>query len=258
VYVSGQPTVLHVDGDPTALELSSDRAGDTPVTWVTASDPEAGLAALADHDVDCLVSDVFGTDDGVPFVVRATDHDPALSVVLFTAADRGSVAPAARRVATEYVPKRTGNEFDVLFERLATHIPTLPGGGGDGDGDGDDDGGGEDTPSERGVAVAPRPERRVTGRDRSTVWVPIDRHNWTDEGADLATTIVTAVERHTGEDVSATPLYESVDAEMLEALLSRPDGGSRNGIQVRFLFADRELAVTSEGLVLLRSETELE
>ncbi|MFC7174682.1 HalOD1 output domain-containing protein [Haloplanus litoreus] len=67
---------------------------------------------------------------------------------------------------------------------------------------------------------------------------------------------MTAVDEYADRDVStATPLYESIDAEVLETLLRRPDGESRDGIEVRFAFAGYDLAVTSEGRILLRSAT---
>ncbi|MFC7174683.1 hypothetical protein ACFQL0_17740 [Haloplanus litoreus] len=100
-----RPTVLHVDDDPTVLELSSDWATDERVTWLTAADPAAGLALLTDRDVDCLISDSMCTADGDPFVVRAADTVPALSVILFTATDREAVDPQTRRAAEAYVEK---------------------------------------------------------------------------------------------------------------------------------------------------------
>ncbi|GAB3324471.1 hypothetical protein GCM10027355_25870 [Haloplanus salinarum] len=241
--VSTQPTVLHVDDDRSVLDLSSERANDAAVTWLTASDPADGLTTLTDRDVDCLVSDSIRTDGGTPFVVRAADVDPDLPVVLFTAADRESIPGATHHVATRHVEKETGDAFATLLDHVAAVVP-MPG-----------DARVDDPDTTNGSGIAPRPERRAAGPDRSGAWVPIERYEWRDESTDLATTIVTAVEEYTGRDASAPPLYESIDAEMLEALLSRPDGDSRSGIQVRFFFADQELAVTSEGLILLRTET---
>ncbi|WP_251328144.1 HalOD1 output domain-containing protein [Haloplanus pelagicus] len=214
--MSAHPTILHVDDDPTTLDLSSDRADDEGLTWLTASDSEAGLAILAERDVDCLVSDSFRTPDGEPFVTRATDVDPDLPVVLFTAADRDAVDAEARRTAARYVKKGTADEFGTLLDHVSTLL------------DGPPDG-----------------------------WRSIGRHDWEKAGTSLATTIVTAVEADTGRDASTiSPLYESIDAETLASLLRRPDGEARDGIRVRFGFAGEELAVTSAGAVLVRTERE--
>lgn len=213
------------------------------MAWLTASNPDDGLAILADRDVDCLVSDTLRSE-GPSFVVQAADIDPALPVVL-SATDSEAIGGATRRVATQYVDKGGDDAFATLLD----HVRALASAPGDARADGLD--GTVET------ELAPRPERRAASPGRSGAWVPIEQYDWNDTGTGLATSIVTAVEGYTGADTSATPpLYESIDAETLETLLSRPDGGPRRGIQVRFFFADQELAVTSEGLILLRTETE--
>ncbi|WP_251342568.1 HalOD1 output domain-containing protein [Haloplanus halophilus] len=222
--MSARPTVLHVDDDRTMLDLSSDWASDEGLTWLTASDPAAALTLLSDNDVDCLVSDSLRTPDGDSFVDRATDADPDLPVVLFTATDRDAVAPDTRRVASGYVRKGTTDQFSALLERVSALVADQPSGHSAADG-GDD-------------------------------WELVGHHDWDGAGTDLATTIVTAVEEHTERDVStAAPLYESIDAEILESLLRRPEGEPRTGIRVRFPFAGHELAVASDGRILLRSAT---
>jgi CheY-like chemotaxis protein len=241
-----RPTVLHVDDDPAVLELSSDWATDEGVTWLTAADPAAGLALLADRDVDCLVSDSLSTADGEPFVARAADTVPALSVVLFTATDREAVDLQTRRAAEAHVEKGATDPFARLFARVSTLVT-----------DRADANESASAPSETvSEHTSTTPDRRSTGNDRSASWVSIGRYDPNTSSPDLATTIVTAVDAYTDRDVSTVaPLYESIDAEVLEALLRRPDGGTRAGIEVRFPFAEYELAVTSEGRILLRSET---
>jgi CheY-like chemotaxis protein len=232
--VPAHPTVLHVDDDPSVLELSSDWAADAGVTWVTAADPDAGLSVLADRDVDCLVSDSMHTGDGDPFVVRAVDVVPELSVILFTATDRETLERRTRRTVAAYVEKGSTDQFATLFD----HVSALAGRSGA-------DGGDAATPGQRPV-----------GGDRSAAWVTIGNYAPNDGGPDLATTIVTAVDEYADRDVSTVaPLYESIDAEVLETLLRRPDGASRADIEVRFPFAEYELAVTSGGRILLRPET---
>lgn len=228
-----QRTVLHVDDDPDVLELSSDWAGvRDETTWLTASDPEAGMELLSTHDIDCLVSDSFRTADGDPFVMEAVDAFPDLSIVLFTSTAYDDLDSDLREADVEYVQKGSADPFETLFDRL--HTPT-------------------DAPSSS-IDVAPRAEVRSDGDDTAERWEPIARYR-SDDSADLATVIVSAVEEYS--DRPATdfpPLYESIDADALASLCHRSNGEPRDGVQVRFYYADHELAVTSDGLVLVRAD----
>lgn len=231
--MSSQCTVLHVDDDPDVLDLSSDWAGGRDeFDWLTTTDPDTGMELLSARDVDCLVSDSFRTPDGDPFVTRAADAFSDLSVVLFTSMARADLDPEIEASDVQYVQKGSGDPFDTLFDRVLTLAgPVSP-------------------PTD----VAPRATMRDgRGDDTADGWVPIARYR-ADERDDLATVIVSAVEEYTGRDATEfPPLYEAIDADALEALCYRPNGEPRSGVQVRFYYADRELAVTSDGLVLVRS-----
>lgn len=233
-----QCTVLHVDDDPAVLDVSSDLADvHDEVNWLTASDPGTGLELLSTHDIDCLVSDSFRAADGDPFVARAASAFPDLPVVLFTSMDYEALDPDVRDSGAEYVKKGSSEPFDSLFDHILTVVD-----------DADH--------STSTVDPAPRATTRDAGGDDSAPveqWVPIGRYRPT-EGDDLATVIVTAVEAYT--DRSATefpPLYDAVDADALASLVRRTDGRTRDHVQVRFVYADEELAVTGDGLVLVRS-----
>lgn len=235
--MSSQCTVLHVDDERTLLDLSSDWASAYDgLDWLTASDPDTGFELLSTHDVDCLVSDSFRTADGDPFVTRAATTAPDLPVVLFTSMDRDALDPAVRDSDIEYVTKGSTDPFGSLFDRILTLVDDV------------------DRPAST-TDPAPRATTRAAGDDSAPTeqWVPIGRYRPA-EGDDLTTTIVTAVEEYTGRAASALPpLYDAIDAEALAALLSRKDGQHRDHVQVRFVYADQELAVTGDGLVLVRS-----
>jgi hypothetical protein len=239
--VSSQCTVLHVDDDPDVLDLSSDWASvRDEVTWLTAADPDTGMELLSSRDVDCLVSDSFRTADGELFVTHAADARPDLSVVLFSSKPAGDFDPELEGSNVQYVKKGSADPFQTLLDRVLelTDVSST-----------------DDVPST--VDVAPRIERRADGSDASGTsdhWVPIARFQ-PGERDDLSAVIVSAVEEHTGRDAAEfPPLYDSIDADALAALCRRPDGRSRDGVQVRFFYADHELAVTGEGLVLVRSD----
>lgn len=236
--MSTQCTVLHVDDDPAILEVSSDWAGvRDDINWLTTSDPGTGLELLSTHDVDCLVSDSFRAADGDPFVTRAATTFPDLPVVLFTSMDYDALDPTVRNSGAEYVKKASADPFDSLFDRILTIT---------------DDADRSASP----VDLAPRATTRDAGSDDSTQteqWVPIGRYR-PSEGDDLATVIVTAVEAYTGRDAAEfPPLYDAIDADALAALVRRTGGRMRNDVQVRFVYADHELAVTSGGIVLVNS-----
>jgi hypothetical protein len=229
-----------VDDERTMLDLSSDWAGAYDgIDWLTASDPDTGLELLSTHDVDCLVSDSFRTADGDPFVTHAATTFPDLPVVLFTSMDRDALDPAVRDSSVEYVTKGSADPFGTLFDRVLSLA---------------DDAEDDDRPSSP-VDSAPRATTRTAGDDAAPTeqWVPIGRYRPA-EGDDLTTTIVTAVEAYTGRDASALPpLYGAIDAEALAALLRPGNDQRRDHIQVRFVYADQELAVTGDGFVLVRS-----
>ncbi|MEF8856214.1 MAG: HalOD1 output domain-containing protein [Haloplanus sp.] len=232
-----QCTVLHVDDDPDVLDLSSDWASARDrVMWLTATDPDTGMELLSTHDVDCLVSDSFRSTDGEPFVTYAADTRPDLSVVLFSSKDRDDLDPEIRESSVQYVKKGSVDPFQTLLDRVVELAGVEP----------------ASTPT---IDVTPRVETRADGSDASDDhWVPIARYR-PDDNTDLSTVIVSAVEEHTGRDAADfPPLYESIDADALASVCTRPDGTPRDGVQVRFFYADHELAVTSEGLVLVRSD----
>ncbi|TKX75264.1 response regulator [Halorubrum sp. GN11_10-6_MGM] len=116
-------SVLLVDGDPnlravtaSSLERETDR-----VAVETAPDAAAGLDALAEGDVDCIVSDYeLPGRDGLSFLAEVRERRPELPFILFTG--RGSEAVASEAISagvTDYLQKRDDAE---IYERLATRI----------------------------------------------------------------------------------------------------------------------------------------
>ncbi|MFB6102387.1 MAG: HalOD1 output domain-containing protein [Haloplanus sp.] len=238
--MSRELTVLHVDDDPAVLDMSRQWADTREgLTCLTAADPVSGIETLAEEDVDCLVSDSIPFDDDGAFVTRAAATAPETPIVLFTAATHDAVDADIRQTASEYVKKGSPDQFATLFE----HVSALAA----------DESRSTATAVDAAAQIAPRPGMRSETGESTPSWKPIGRYDPAGESA-LTTTIVSAVEEYTGRDAeSLPPLYDSIDAERLAALFQHPDGTSRSGIQVRFYYADHELAVTSGGLVLVRS-----
>ncbi|SMO55381.1 hybrid sensor histidine kinase/response regulator [Halorubrum cibi] len=115
--------VLHVDDDPglaemvaTFLEREDDR-----IEVRTEHDAEAGLRALADAEVDCVVSDYDMPGlDGIDFLRAVRDDHPDLPFVLFTGKGSEEVASEAISAGvTDYLQKRGGTEqYALLANRI--------------------------------------------------------------------------------------------------------------------------------------------
>jgi len=119
--------VLHVDDDPdlaavvaTYLEREDDR-----IEVVTATSASAGLDALAEQSVDCVVSDydMPGTD-GIEFLDAVRAEHPDLPFILFTGKGSEEIASAAISAGvTDYLQKETGTEqYAILANRIENAV----------------------------------------------------------------------------------------------------------------------------------------
>ena len=115
--------VLLVDDDPDLREVTAsflEREADR-IAVETAPGAAEGLDALAERDVECIVSDyeMPGTD-GLAFLAEVRERHPDLPFILFTG--RGSEEVASEAISagvTDYLQKRGGTE---RYERLANRI----------------------------------------------------------------------------------------------------------------------------------------
>ena len=116
-------SVLLVDDDPDlrAVTASFLEREDDRIAVETAPDAAAGLDALAEFDVECIVSDYeMPGRDGLAFLAEVRERHPDLPFILFTG--RGSESVASEAISagvTDYLQKRGGTE---RYERLANRI----------------------------------------------------------------------------------------------------------------------------------------
>jgi PAS domain S-box-containing protein len=113
--------VLHVDDDGSLLGLASAMLERRGFDVVTATDVERALDVLDSEPVDCVISDYQMPDrNGLEFLERVREQDPALPFVLFTG--KGSEEVASDAIAagvTDYLQKRTApGQFEELADRV--------------------------------------------------------------------------------------------------------------------------------------------
>jgi len=123
---AGPIQLLYVNADADFTELvrtKLDRSS-LDVTVRTATSVDAALAALAEHDVECIAT-AFSLDDatGIELAASIRDDDDEIPIVLFTGQGDESIAGAATRSGvTDYVPIQSGRDN---FELLARRVETL-------------------------------------------------------------------------------------------------------------------------------------
>jgi PAS domain S-box-containing protein len=114
--------VLHVDDDPAFLDLTRaylEREADLSV--VTADGATAGLSALEERAIDCVVTDYqMPGRDGIAFLRAVREDRPELPVLLFTGEGSETVASEAISAGvTDYLQKGGGaTQFEVLANRV--------------------------------------------------------------------------------------------------------------------------------------------
>jgi DNA-binding NtrC family response regulator len=212
-------SVLHVDDEPNVLDLSKKlferRAPQVSVT--TAGSGPDGMDALAEHDVDCIVSDSVRMPDGESFVEAASRETDA-PIVLFTAKEWRDVATdAVAADVAEYVRKADPADY----EDVIGHVRRLT-----------------------GDAVEEADRRHLIGQ-----------HDFS-SNVELGVSIVEAVGTVVGCDVNdLEPLYDEIDADALERLFDPIAGDGPTGrVEVRFSYQGLDLAVDADGNITVDSK----
>lgn len=115
--------VLIVDDNPRFGELAEmfleDEFDDIAVTTATSADE--GERLLAEHDIDCIVSDYQMPErDGIEFLQAVREDSPELPFILMTG--KGDETVASRAITagvTDYIRKEAGSEhYDLLAHRI--------------------------------------------------------------------------------------------------------------------------------------------
>ncbi|WP_276258396.1 PAS domain-containing protein [Haloglomus litoreum] len=119
--------VLHVDPDPSFLDVASDalESESDAVVVTTATRADEAMATLEAEPVDCVVSDYeLPGGDGIELLEAVRDREPELPFVLFTGAGSEAVASEAISAGvTDYLRKGGGRErFALLADRVETAV----------------------------------------------------------------------------------------------------------------------------------------
>lgn len=208
-------SVLHVDDEPDVLDLSTKlfERRDSRISVVTAGSGPDGMDALADHDVDCIVSDSIRMPDGRSFV-EAASHATDAPIVLFTAKEWQDVAPdAVAADVSEYVRKADVSDYKAVLKHVLrltdqTEFPA-------------------------------HSDRRVIGQ-----------HDFS-APTELGVSIIHAVEPVVDDDIDELgPLYDVIDPDALESLFSPVSGSAQaSQLEVHFSYHGLDLVVNGTGSI---------
>ncbi|MGM0590639.1 MAG: HalOD1 output domain-containing protein [Halobacteriota archaeon] len=236
--MSGQTTVLHVDDDPSFLDLSKEFFGlrDDSYRVLTATGGTEGRAILDSNSVDCVVSDSVRMPDGESFVSEVRRSNPRLPVVLFSGHPWEEVEKEADLTSsmTEYVHKGPEDSFRTLVHRVEELTgPT-----------------GKSNESLSKASIDSSPDSNANLLDDSWTFVGRYQH---DSHQELDTAIIRSIEAVSGLDAeSFEPLFETVDTDALAAVIAPSPGGQSRPIQVRIVYEAHELALTGDGVIAVR------
>lgn len=119
--------VLHVDDDPSHLELTGEflKREDDRFTLETATGADEGLNQIADRPPDCIVSDYdMPNKNGIEFLQAVRKTHPDLPFILFTGKGSEDIASDAISVGvTDYLQKEPGTEqYELLANRIANAV----------------------------------------------------------------------------------------------------------------------------------------
>ena len=119
--------VLYVDDEPGFADTAASflEREDDRLRVRTATDPEEGLAALAEREVDCVVSDydMPGTN-GIELLERVREEHPDLPYILYTGKGSEKVASDAISAGvTDYLQKEVGtSQYALLANRISNAV----------------------------------------------------------------------------------------------------------------------------------------
>ena len=119
--------VLHVDDEPDLAEVAATflEREDERIAVRSATSAEAGLAALSEGTVDCVVADFdMPGMDGLELLEAVREHYPDLPFILFTGKGSEEVASDAISAGvTDYMQKGTGtDQYAVLANRVVNAV----------------------------------------------------------------------------------------------------------------------------------------
>jgi PAS domain S-box-containing protein len=119
--------ILHVDDEPDFAEMAATflERENGRLNVQTATNPTEGLDILADHDVDCIVSDYdMPRTNGIEFLETVRETYPDLPFILYTG--KGSEEIAADAISagvTDYLQKEGGtDQYTVLANRVVNAV----------------------------------------------------------------------------------------------------------------------------------------
>jgi PAS domain S-box-containing protein len=127
---TGSIRILHVDDNQEFAALAAERLTreDDGFTVETVSSASEGLEYLADHDVDCIVSDYeMPQQNGIDFLETVNKQSPDVPFILFTGKGSEEIASTAISAGvTDYLQKTSKTEqFEILANRIRNAVDRM-------------------------------------------------------------------------------------------------------------------------------------
>ena len=118
--------ILFVDDEPGLADLTATfvEREDDRISTVTATNVEVGLERLAEHDVDCIVSDYdMPQQNGLKFLGKVRDRFGSIPFILYTGKGSEEIASKAFSAgANDYFQKKEGPDQYTLLANIITNL----------------------------------------------------------------------------------------------------------------------------------------
>lgn len=216
--------VLHVDDDPAFLGLSDASIArlDDSIDLTTATNADDATELLAAREFDCVVSDYVTATDGTAFVETVGQGHPGTPLILLSGKRLDELPDqTVRSYLTDAILKGDGDVFADLVGRIHDYADERP-------------------------ARSTR-EAFMKGATESNTTIRL-----LDVNDDPTVQFLELLAELQGSDVtSLPPLFERLDADLLDALFDQASAGADPGVELRFRYAGFDVLLNSDGTVFL-------
>lgn len=217
-------TVLHVDDDQAFLDVleRSVAALDASIDLTTATSATEATDLLDERSFDCVVSDYVTAPDGEAFLRTVGERFPELPLVFVSGKSLDALPDRAiRSMLADHLEKRSSGLFEALVDSVHRQVS-----------------GAADSTAQRAFLEEATPERTLVRT------IDVDDHPVYD--------VLDVLAGARGTDVGdLPPLYECVDVDALETILSADHSVTDSTVEVRFAYDSFDVLVSTDGALFV-------